>query len=114
METREIPQESWIEFFDGFSKSHRGWVARVEVLGSLGAQVEAEQRPLEGISADHGGKDIAITLGPPEAPIEHFVTKPSHVRIEQDANVAAVQIESSDGPTTIVSLRPETPPAASK
>jgi Family of unknown function (DUF5335) len=114
METREIPKESWIEFFDGFSKSHQGWVARVEVLGPLGAQVEAEQRPLEGISADQDGKDIAITLGPPEAPVEHFVTKPTHVRIEQDAGAAAVQIESSEGDTTIVSLRPESPPEAAK
>ena len=107
METREIPKESWIEFFDDFSKSHQGWVARVEVLGPLGAQVEVEQRPLDGISADRGGKDIAIAFGPSEAPLEHFVTKPSHVRIEQDSEAAAVQIESSEGDTTIVSLRPE-------
>lgn len=107
METREIPKESWIEFFDGFSKSHQGWVARVEVLGPLGAQVEVEERPLDGISADHGGRDIAITLGPRESPLEHFVTRPTHVRIEQDPKTAAVQIESSEGATTIVSLRPE-------
>ncbi len=79
------------------------------MLGPLGAQVEADQRPLDGISADRGGRDIAITLGPPEERLEHFVTKPSHVRIEEDSAAAAVQIESSEGETTIVSLRPGSP-----
>ena len=107
METREIPQESWIEFFNGFSKSHQGWIARVEVLGNLGAQVEADALPLEGISADHGGRDIAITLGPSEHPVEHFVERPSAVRVEEDAKAAAVQIETAEGVTTIVSLHQE-------
>ena len=105
METREIPKASWIEFFDGFSKIHQGWITKVEVLGRLGAQIEAEHLPLEGITADHGGKDIAITLGPSERLLEHFVMKPAHVRVEEDAGETALQIESLDGDTTVVSLR---------
>jgi uncharacterized protein DUF5335 len=105
METREISKASWIEFFDGFSKIHQGWMTKVEVLGRLGAQIEAEHLPLEGITADHRGKDIAIALGPPERLVEHFIMTPARVRIEEDAGETALQIESLDGDTTVVSLR---------
>jgi len=107
MATRDIPRESWKEFFGGFSRRHQGWLVDVEVLGAdIGAQLEAEDLPLEGISADHQNKDISIALLRDGKVIEHFVTKPERVRVEEEGGAeVAIEIDSSSGPTTIVTFR---------
>jgi hypothetical protein len=109
---REIPREEWSEFLDSFSRQHEGWLVSVEVLGEeIGAQVEAEGKPLEGITAElkNGGEDsISIIVGlTPAEHITHNITAPTHVRIQQAENGAdmTLQIESSDGVTTLVRLR---------
>ncbi len=110
METREIPRESWIEYLDGFSRRHEGWLVDVEVLGAVGAQTEARERPLEGISSEHGGRRIAITLGPSERPAEHVIQSPSHLRVQEDGGAdLSLQIESSAGETTLLSFRSSLP-----
>ena len=107
MATRDIPPESWKEFFDGFSRRHQGWLVDVEVLGTdIGAQLEAEDLPLEGISADHGNKDISIALVRDGKVTEHFVTRPERVRLEEEGGVeVAIEIDSSTDASTIVTFR---------
>jgi hypothetical protein len=108
---REIPRDEWVEFLDSFSRQHEGWLVTVEVFGAeIGAQVEAEEMALEGITADlKGGEDaISIILGKRSAEhVTHNITQPTHVRIEQAENGAdmALQIESRVGVTTLVRLR---------
>ena len=109
---REIPREKWADFLDSFSRQHEGWLVTVEVLGEeIGAQVEAKEKPLEGITAElkGGGEDsISIIVGrTPAEHVTHNITAPTHVRIEQAENRAdmALQIESSEGVTTLVRLR---------
>jgi Family of unknown function (DUF5335) len=109
MPTREIAPESWREFFDSFSRIHDGWLATVEVLGRLGAQVEAEDLPLRGVTADREGNGTAITilLGDPDGEVTHRVNHPTHVRLEQTEEGAdvALQIESEEGETTLLRFR---------
>jgi hypothetical protein len=107
MATRDIPRESWREFFDGFSRRHQGWLVDVEVLGTdIGAQLEAEDLPLEGISADYKNKDISIALLRDGKVTEHFVTQPERVRLEEEGGVeVAIEIDSSTEATTIVTFR---------
>ena len=109
---REIPREEWAEFLEGFSRQHEGWLVTVEVLGEeVGAQVEAEEKPLDGVTAalQLGGEDsISITVGrTPAERVTHNIAAPTHVRIEQAENGAdmALQVESSGGATTLVRLR---------
>src|SRR2546423_14227976 len=109
---REIPREEWVNYLDTFSRQHEGWLVSVEVLGAeIGAQVEAEGKPLEGITAElKGGVEDLISINVGRTPAErvtHNITAPSHVRIEQAENGAdmALQIESSEGATTLVRLR---------
>jgi hypothetical protein len=109
---REVPREEWADYLDTFSRQHEGWLVTVEVLGTeIGARVEAEGKPLEGIAADlKGGGEglILIIMGrTPAESVTHNITAPVHVRIEQAENGAdmALQIESSDGTTTLVRLR---------
>lgn len=109
MQTREIPRADWSHFFDGFSGEHAGWLVRMEILGSeIGAQVEARELPLAGISADPRENTIWVTLGKePAHHITHSIQKPTHVRVEQTEEGAhhALQIESEDGLTTLVRFR---------
>jgi hypothetical protein len=109
---REIPRAEWAEFLDSFSRQHEGWLVTVEVLSEeIGAQVEAEEKPLEGITAEQKGSgegSISITVGLiPEEQVTHNIRAPTHLRIEQAENGAdmALEMESEEGVTTLVRLR---------
>ena len=109
---RDIPREEWVEFLDGFSSQHEGWLVTVEVLGEeIGAQVEAEEMTLEGVSADlkGGGPDVIsiILVNRLKEHVTRNVTQPTHLRIEQTEGGAdmALQIESGDGVTTLLRFR---------
>jgi hypothetical protein len=110
MPTREIPPEAWHEFLDRFSRQHEGWLVTLEVLGRLGAQPEARELPLRGISARSHGRhrEISVVIGEaPEASLTHIVAAPRHLRLDQTEEGAdrALQIESEDGETTLLQFR---------
>jgi hypothetical protein len=109
--TREIPREEWSTFFDAFSRQHEGWLASVEILGmEIGAQEEAHELQLVGITAEskHGEDTISIIIGEnPKDHVTHTVVAPTHVRLEQAESGAhqALQIESADGEVTLIRFR---------
>jgi hypothetical protein len=112
MQTREIPRDEWLTFFDAFSRQHEGWLATVQVLGEeIGAQTEANELPLVGVTADlKDGEDdtVAIIMGEAaEDHITHTVTRPAHVRLEQAEGGAdeALEVESADGTRTLLRFR---------
>ena len=112
MPTQEIPREDWNNFFDVFSRQHEGWLATLEIFGpEVGAQEEAHELPLEGISISSegsGGTAIAINLGKtPEDHVTHTVTKPEHVWLEQTSGGAnaALEIESEDQNKALLRFR---------
>jgi hypothetical protein len=108
---REIPRDRWVEYLDGFSRQHEGWLVTVEVLGSeVGAQVEARELPLRGVVAEArgGGEDtITVILGAGEERVTHAVRRAAHVRVEQTGSGAdmTLQLEDSGGAATLVRLR---------
>jgi hypothetical protein len=112
METREIPRNEWTSFFDTFNKQHEGWLATLEIFGpELGAQEEAHDLPLEGVTLASGGGEsetIAISLGKtPDDHLSHIVVKPAHIWFEQNEGVAdaALEIESADDTKTLMRFR---------
>ncbi len=111
MATKEIPRDQWVEFFDGFSKRHEGWLATIEVLQSdIGAQTEAERLPFVGISADVKDNEnrLEIRLGnQPNSGITHAITSPTCVQVKQneEGEDEALEIESSDGEITLLRFR---------
>jgi hypothetical protein len=112
MGTQEIPREEWKTFFDTFSRQHEGWLATLEVLGTeIGAQKEARDLPLEGITAALEGTSpgtIAISLGKtPEDHVTHTISGPSRVWLEQTSEGAnaALEIESADEVKTLLRFR---------
>ena len=115
MPLREIPRGEWAEYLDSFSRQHEGWPVTVEVLGAeVGAQVEAQGLPLQGVTAELKGGEDAITVivgGGSVERVTHAVSRPAHVRVEQSEGGAdlTLQIESSDGVATLVRVRPAVP-----
>lgn len=110
METRTIPAEHWVEFFDRFSQDHVGWRCSIEVQDpERGPQRLARDLPLMGISFDSSGtrpSSIEIIAGDdPRAHVEHVVDMPLAIRKAQDPNGEIdVQIEPARGPVTLVHL----------
>jgi len=62
-----IKQEQWKTFLDDFSKRNQSRATRLEVVGNdIGAQLEEDYLPLEGVSFDEKGSDagsVMIMLG---------------------------------------------------
>ena len=117
MTTQEIPRPEWNNFFDSFSRQHEGGLATLEVLGTeIGAQEEAHELPLEGVSIGSGINEpetIAISIGrTPDDHISHTITKPEHVWLEQtdEGADAALEIESADATKTLLRFRSPVPP----
>ena len=117
MPTQKIPREDWNNFFDVFSRQHEGWLATLEIFASdIGAQEEAHELPLEGISIASGGNGadaIAINLGKtPEDHVTHTITKPEHVWLEQTSGGAdaALEIDSDNQTKTLLRFRSAMPP----
>jgi len=120
MATQEIPSERWRAFLDGFSRQHEGWLVSLEVFGAdIGAQEEAHELPLEGITTELKNNEqgseperIAISLGnTPEDHLTHSITGPTHIWLEQTqagAN-AALEIESADETKTLLRFRSALP-----
>jgi Family of unknown function (DUF5335) len=107
--TREISRAEWNEFFDGFSRRHRGWLATVEEVGpTTGAMVESRRLPFEGIFADPRGEgSVTLLLGrEPDKHVEHSIAAPKRVWLEtlEGGAEAALEIESGAGRKTILSF----------
>lgn len=112
MKTLEINRREWLEFFNGFSRQHEGWLVNLEILGSdIGAQYTGRELALEGITAefDEGqGYVIAIMTGAePDDHITHSINRPTSVRLEQTDEGAdvALAIESANGDTALLRFR---------
>jgi hypothetical protein len=107
MPTQEIAREAWSEFFHGFSSSHRGWLASVEVFDvELGGQM-TQELPFEGITAElreaENDKIWLMIGGSPDQHVTHTISKPTNVRIYQTAEGASecMQIKSGDETTLV-------------
>jgi hypothetical protein len=116
MQTRDIPREQWIRFFDDFSKNHEGWIVTLEVLGAdIGDQEEVNNLPLVGISADVKARENRVEIivgGRPDVDVTRFIERPKHIWVKEPGAPGdeAMEIESEDGIKTILNfhrIRPE-------
>ncbi len=109
--TRQIPREEWVSFFDTFTRMHEGWLASLEVMApELGDLVEIRNQPLVGITAEihPAGRDAIVMLfGRPPAHLTHMIQRPTSVWLKQTAqgDDEALEIEAADAPTTLLRFR---------
>jgi hypothetical protein len=109
MQTREISDERWVDFFNEFSRDHVGWPVTIEVMSEqTGPQHLVSELPLQGISFDPAGtRPCTISVGAgdsPSANFSHVIDMPLHIRLagaERDAE-GTIQIEPARGPVTLV------------
>jgi len=114
MTTRRIPRDQWVPFLDQFSRNHGGWLARVEVLGNqIGAQTEASNLPLLGVSADvkDQAHSIAVALGhDPASHLTHEIEGVKELWIEEvDEGHETLQVASDSGVTTLLHVSLDDP-----
>jgi uncharacterized protein DUF5335 len=111
MQTRTIPDDQWIEYFDRFSRDHIGCAVTIEVLDrEAGPQHVALDLPLEGISFDTKGtrpSSIEISAGDrPDRHVSHVIDMPLNIREATEPNGDIdVQIEPARGPVTLLHVR---------
>lgn len=111
MTTREIPMQQWAGFFDTLSRAYEGWRTTIELLSpDLGDQPVAQDVLLQGISYETQGTragDILVETGDrPDSYLTHTVPRATHVHITDSTpgNEVDIEIESADGPVTLVRL----------
>jgi hypothetical protein len=106
----EIPYDAWLSFFESFSRRNLNFQACVEVARPAGRLIVVEQRKFRRIELDcaDGKQRAYIQLGDrPSQNVTHTLDGPTHVRFtpSETGPDEALEIESSDGATTIVRLR---------
>jgi hypothetical protein len=108
MHSHEIPSSEWLPFLNDLSKRHQGEHVTVELIGrNIGDQTEARDQALLGMSIDSptGSMKIDVIVGDSlSSNISHEIAHPVHVRLAQaeDGEDEALEIESDDGPCTLV------------
>lgn len=106
--TTEISRYDWVSFFDALSHLHVDEPVRIEVLRKdIGAQLEVDDLPLDGISADLRGSHATITIAAGSAPdqhLAHIISDPVSVRVARDAAGDDEALEIVDADRTVTLL----------
>ena len=112
--TQKIEPDQWTTFLAKFTRDYRGAHARLEVIGSeVGYNVETENKPFDGVSADlkDGEHAVWITFGStPADHLTHGIPDVTAIWVRQPMGQAgpALEVEGRDGTRTVLELsRPE-------
>ena len=108
--TNELARDDWSTYFDDLSRELTTTHATVEIEGpDLGAQVEAEDLVLNGISYDDRDDVLVVGLSPggPAESLEHLVSSPQRIAVESSAGLlpSSIEVEDAEGERTLVRLQ---------
>jgi hypothetical protein len=108
--TQELPRESWQGYFDTLSRTLPATNVTVEVAGKdLGAQVEASEVSLTGITYDRKDDVLVVGLDAPggqREELEHLVEHPRQIFVATDATRTAIDIVDGEDRQTIIRMAP--------
>ena len=113
-DTDELPRDGWRTYFDDFSRDLATTRATVEIdAPDLGAQVQAEELVLLGISYDDRDDLLVIGLSPggPSESLEHLVSSPQRIRVESTEDILPSTIEGEDAEGQVTLVRLQAAPA---
>ena len=103
--TTEIPRYDWVSFFDSLTHLHNDEPVRIEVLRpDIGAQLEVNDLPLDGITAEMKGPSASITIAAgsdPERHISHVISAPVSVRVARGISGEDETLEIVDADRTV-------------
>src|SRR5271169_5988332 len=108
-DTTELGRDEWRSYFDELSRGLATTRATVEIdAPQLGAQLQAEDLVLRGITYDDRDDVLVVALSPggPAESLEHFVSGPRRISVETSQGVvpAAIEVEDAEGRLTLVRL----------
>jgi len=108
MTTTEISRFDWMSFLDSLTRLHVDEPVRIEVLRpDIGAQLEVNDLPLDGISAEVKGPHATITIAAGtelHGHISHIISDPVSVKLARDSTGEdeALEIVDADRTVTLV------------
>lgn len=106
--TTEIARYDWTSFFDSLTYMHVAEPVSIEVLRQdIGAQLQVEDLPLDGITAELKGAHAVITIAAgtdPDRHVSHIITDPVSVRLARGSagEDEALEIVEADRTVTLV------------
>ena len=109
-DTKEIPLDQWIPFLAGFTRENRGAHARLEIVGpDAGYQVETENRPFDGVSADVKDRERTVWIAFGSAAADHLthgIHNAAAIRLgpKSERIWAVLDVEAQDGTRTLLEL----------
>ena len=107
----EIPRERWADELNVFTATHEGWLVSLDVFESdVDAQLEIDNLPLIGVSADRIDHDGAIAISVARSTTDHFthiIRRVTRVYVERvhDGTTARLLVDSAGGTRTVLQLR---------
>src|SRR3977135_698949 len=97
MPTKEIRHDEWLSFLDSFSQRHQGWLVTLEVIApEIGAQEEASNLPLEGITSSESNAHQTISISVGNLPSNHLtrtINNPTRLWLKQTLQGADEALE---------------------
>lgn len=108
LNSKQIPQQRWLEFFDMFGDGNRGRTIAIEVINQEFSDEELiKDAPLFSIIYDPPDKDnnLALETGKDEVNYAHNIVAPTEVWEAQDENGEVVALEIKDESDTKTILR---------
>lgn len=109
--TEVLKPERWKAYFDAVAPTLDGMLATIEETSpSLGAQVHAEEMPLQALGYDPRDRVLEIAVGGSTAgdPIvlRHLVSTPQRIQVRTGDDLApsAIVVDGADGTRTLVRL----------
>jgi hypothetical protein len=113
--TQDVARDRWTPFLAEFTRENRGAHARLTIIGAdteIGAQVETQNRPLDGVSADlkDGEHTVWISFGSRARDhTTHGIPRATTIRTlaAVEGGGAVLEVESADGTKTLLELAAE-------
>ncbi len=94
MATHIIARDQWQPYFDRVSRTLEANDVDIEIDGlDLGAQVEVDHLPLQGLSYDPKDDAFSIVL----ENLEHRITRPQAIYVDEEADrLASIEVVDQD------------------
>lgn len=111
-QTQEVSQDRWTAFLAEFTRENRGAHARLTVIGSdtdVGAQVETEDRPFDGVSADVKDRERTVWIAFGSTATDHMThgvhgARAIRTLLPTGSGGPVLEVESADGTKTLLEL----------
>jgi Family of unknown function (DUF5335) len=112
--TRDLPNETWSEYFDALSRELLQAPTTIEVVDTSGpASVEAKRLALQALTYDRRDDvfEVAVAQGAPHLPgvLRHMVDHPARVAVDNHTMLApmTIAVEGRDGVRTTIRIEPD-------